>query len=217
MTNSAVISHIPLTHNNISQNKMKFTKISNYFNSKNSNNVNNITEQTLLSKSCVDWSVDEVNYWLKLNGFVQFAKSFNSNQVDGEVLLQLDDHDLSSLGIHFVTDLRKIKSEIAQLKAKTSKYTKENSTIIIVNVKVDFDEFSQSFSYQCDRKKVLLNDLFDLVNASLKDDIMIRKCFEYVDEQNDTISITKQSHLRIILSNLCDKQNQISLRAFACV
>eukprot|EP01130_Rhizamoeba_saxonica_P005192 TRINITY_DN2079_c0_g1_i1.p1 TRINITY_DN2079_c0_g1~~TRINITY_DN2079_c0_g1_i1.p1 ORF type:complete len:629 (-),score=115.50 TRINITY_DN2079_c0_g1_i1:72-1925(-) len=59
----------------------------------------NLQEQ-LTCTPVESWTTNEVNLWLNINGFQEYANSFRENDIDGRILLKLDEENLKSeLGV----------------------------------------------------------------------------------------------------------------------
>lgn len=63
------------------------------------------------------WSVKDVSSFLSFCGLDKFIKTFVDNDIDGAGLLDLNDHDLSSMGITILGQKKTILKNISLLKS----------------------------------------------------------------------------------------------------
>uniref|UniRef100_A0A7S4L438 SAM domain-containing protein n=1 Tax=Paramoeba aestuarina TaxID=180227 RepID=A0A7S4L438_9EUKA len=81
----------------------------------------------LNSKPVGDWTPGEVCSWLKYIGLEAYCDNFFFNEVDGDMLLELDDDDLITLPVQKITHRRKLLRRIEALKGAAGSLSETES------------------------------------------------------------------------------------------
>ncbi|KAL6055313.1 Sphingomyelin synthase-related protein 1 [Balamuthia mandrillaris] len=84
-----------------------------------------VTTATAVIKAS-EWSVSDVSKWLGMGGYGRYAEKFAKNNVDGEILLSLTEHDLREepLALGVIGDIKRLSWTIQQLRAQDTGYTR---------------------------------------------------------------------------------------------
>ena len=169
--------------------------------------------ERLRMKRTTEWDEKDVLYFLDLISLSQYKDQFKRNHVDGEVLLDLDDHDFNALTV-FLNDQRKLKSEIDLLKKGKSKYSFNSSEYVAIIIQVNSSRgVEENYSFYIKRNEISFDILFSLLSAKAKNR-KLRSYFEHLDSQNDVIAITKNDHLHILVHTLYQNNSEIYLKSF---
>lgn len=81
-----------------------------------------MSSSIMCSKHVIEWDVADVSRWLEHHKFFDYVEMFRMHQIDGSVLLSLDEHDLRGPPLSLTTlgHIKKLYSCISQLKHKSS-------------------------------------------------------------------------------------------------
>ena len=165
-----------------------------------------ITEECLLSKAPQDWNLEETAFWLQCINLSQYSKCFIMNQIDGEILLQLEENDYAALSVS-PTDKQTLSREISLLVNHTSKYSIDNSQIVLVQINIiRGNVVNNTFPMNVPRD-ILFDDFIEKIALQMKK--KVDKCIEYKDDEGDSLKITKNSQFKILLNSLCKNTKNI--------
>ena len=85
----------------------------------------------LLKLQVPNWTVEDVLIWVRRIGFKDHLKSFSDLQVDGDLLLELDEQQLNDdIGISNGLLRKRFARELKQLKQKADYSAKDKHNIV---------------------------------------------------------------------------------------
>ncbi|XP_037935665.1 NAD(+) hydrolase sarm1-like isoform X2 [Teleopsis dalmanni] len=123
-----------------------------------------------LSQQVPLWSVEDVQEWVKQIGFMQYVKQFEESQVDGDLLLQLNDHNLrDDIGISNGILLKRFERELQNLKRMADYSSKDTAKMHHFLYEIGPEYCTYTYS--------MLNAGIDRMSLSkLNEDMLIAEC-----------------------------------------
>ena len=133
------------------------------------------TQEEFHKKSASDLSAEEVCFWIGSIGFPQYAPKFLENEVSGDILLELTENDMLSIGIKNIHHIETILKEIGKLSIIKQQNVTQNNTngpdpygwsveeVLQYLKSIGFNEYVQTFEENLIDGKVL----FDLDDKDL--------------------------------------------------
>eukprot|EP00008_Paramoeba_atlantica_P009096 CAMPEP_0201480072 /NCGR_PEP_ID=MMETSP0151_2-20130828/4645_1 /ASSEMBLY_ACC=CAM_ASM_000257 /TAXON_ID=200890 /ORGANISM="Paramoeba atlantica, Strain 621/1 / CCAP 1560/9" /LENGTH=773 /DNA_ID=CAMNT_0047861825 /DNA_START=60 /DNA_END=2381 /DNA_ORIENTATION=+ len=184
-----------------------------------------VLDTSFQKKSLEDWNVRDVGNWLKYNKLSEYQEVFFFNEIDGEMLVDLDEDDLLALPIDKIAHRKKILRKLAVLTGKPvsnsssyassshksrSEYSESEGSITSNRSDVDMSVRIKCV-YHDDIRTFVLDPMetFDQFQLKLLEEFGTHKAAKYRDEEGDLITIRNTEDVRAIISESRLKQARL--------
>mmetsp|Transcript_20992 Transcript_20992/g.59053 ORF Transcript_20992/g.59053 Transcript_20992/m.59053 type:complete len:766 (-) Transcript_20992:219-2516(-) len=176
---------------------------------------------TLKAKPLGEWTQQDVSNWLASIGLDRYRDLFFYNEIDGEMLLDIDDDDLLALPIERLGDRKKILRRLKEHRGATGN-TGSSVTMSQTGTRGDGSQVSQVDSYsdldtvgalagsvsvKCvyndDIRSLKLNknDDYEAFKAKLKKEYgSSRFAAKYKDEDGDLVTIRNNQDIQLVIA-----------------